>query len=78
MRQVRAGHAIESEVGACTDLGLFSVSLATAGQEIENEAGICRQGLGSSPRLCFNSVFLSMQIVVTENEDVSAMLYVIP
>ena len=56
VRQVRAGHAIESEVGACTDPGLFSVSLATAGQEIENEAGVCRQGLGSSPHLCFNSL----------------------
>ena len=36
------------------DPGSFLLSQVTVGQEIKNEAGMCRQGLGSSSRLCFN------------------------
>ena len=47
------------------------MSRVVAGQEIKREAGsMCRQGLRSSLRLCFQlTVFLSVQTVVSEKED---------
>ena len=71
VREVTAGHEIESEVGMCTDPGSFSMSKVTAVQEIKNEADISRQGLRSSSCLCINLLFLSVQIVITEKEDAS-------
>ena len=38
----------------CNDLESFVMIWVVAGQEIKNDAAMCRQGLGTSARLCFN------------------------
>ena len=40
MRQIAAGHELESESGHIIDLGSFLMSLVTADHEVESETGL--------------------------------------
>ena len=45
MRLDMAGHIIKSDVKMCIGSGSFLMNLVMVNQEIESEAGMCKQGL---------------------------------
>ena len=60
-----ADHEVESEVWMCVEPWSFYLNEQRHDASDHNEAGMCRQD-----QFCLNSLFLSMQIVVTATEDV--------